>query len=204
MAIVARFENHLAAALLDQQDLKKIAVAMRENGPIVNRRARRDGLDVDEVECLIVRRIAVEMKQRQCGDRAHCPRIVPAQRTGKSPQGVAAAQSCTSNPKAVAPPFRRGQPLQNIESLSGVSGSGRPAGRLGRPAGRAALARLLLLLARLLLAAAALLLAALAGLLALLARTLCSGFWLGFAIFEYSTELHVRPMPIGSNAWEPR
>jgi hypothetical protein len=34
----------------------------------VDRRARGDPLDVNEVECLIVRRIAVKMKERQrCG-----------------------------------------------------------------------------------------------------------------------------------------
>ena len=50
---------------LDQKNLKKIAVPMRANGPIVNRGARSNRLDVDEVERVIVGRIAVEMEQRQ-------------------------------------------------------------------------------------------------------------------------------------------
>src|SRR6516165_10722018 len=40
---------------------------MRANGPFVDGRARRDPLDMDEVECLIVRRVAVKMEQRQGG-----------------------------------------------------------------------------------------------------------------------------------------
>jgi len=50
---------------LDQQNLKQVAMAMRPNGPVMDRRPRRDGLDVDKVERLIVRRVAIEMKQRQ-------------------------------------------------------------------------------------------------------------------------------------------
>jgi hypothetical protein len=42
---------------------------MSANGPIMNRGARRDRFNMDEIENGIVRRIAVEMKQRQC--RAH-------------------------------------------------------------------------------------------------------------------------------------
>ena len=61
------FERHLAAAAFDQQDLEQVAVAMRADGPVVNGRARRDRLDMNEVERLIVRRIAVEMEQRQRG-----------------------------------------------------------------------------------------------------------------------------------------
>src|SRR5262249_59017246 len=59
-------EVHVTAAVLDQEDLKQIAMTMGANGPIVHCRARGDPLDVNKVECLIVRRIAVEMKQRQC------------------------------------------------------------------------------------------------------------------------------------------
>src|SRR5262249_61206025 len=58
-------ERHVAAAALDQQDLKQVAMAMGANGPIVHRRARCNPLDVNEVERLIVRRIAVKMEQRQ-------------------------------------------------------------------------------------------------------------------------------------------
>jgi hypothetical protein len=66
-----RFVGHFATALLDQKNLKQIAVAMGTNGPVVNRRARRYRLDVNEVERLIVRRIAVKVKQ---GQRAgHAP-----------------------------------------------------------------------------------------------------------------------------------
>ena len=64
------FEGHLAAAALDQQNLKQIAVAVRANGPVVNRGTRGDRLDMNEVEGLIVRRIAVEVKQRERG-RGH-------------------------------------------------------------------------------------------------------------------------------------
>ena len=58
---------HLAAAFLDQKDLEQVAVTMRADHPVVDRRTRRDGFDMDEVECLIVRRIAVQMKQRERG-----------------------------------------------------------------------------------------------------------------------------------------
>ena len=60
-------EAHLAAALLDQQHLKQVAVAVRADRPFVQRGARGDGLDMDEVERAVVRRIAVEMEQRQRG-----------------------------------------------------------------------------------------------------------------------------------------
>src|SRR5262249_17914306 len=46
-------------------DLKQVAMAVRADGPVVNRRARDDGLDMNEIERLVVRRIAVEMEQRQ-------------------------------------------------------------------------------------------------------------------------------------------
>ena len=58
------FERHFAAALLDQQDLEQIAMTVGADDPVVHGRARRDGFDMDEIERLIVRRIAVEMKQR--------------------------------------------------------------------------------------------------------------------------------------------
>ena len=60
-------EGHLAAAALDQQDLEQVAMAVGADRPVVHRGARGDGLDMDEVERLIVRRIAVEMKQRERG-----------------------------------------------------------------------------------------------------------------------------------------
>jgi hypothetical protein len=66
-----RLESHLAAAALNEQDLKQIAMPVRPDQPLVRRGARGNGLDVDEVECLIVRRIAVEMKQRKCRSRGH-------------------------------------------------------------------------------------------------------------------------------------
>ena len=53
--------------LLDQQDLEQVAVTVGADGPVVNRGTRRDRLDMNEVERLIVRRIAVEMKQREGG-----------------------------------------------------------------------------------------------------------------------------------------
>ena len=68
-----RLEGHLAAAAHDQQYLEQIAVAVGTDGPVVDRGARRDRLDVDEIERLIVRRIAVEMKQRQGGTAGHAP-----------------------------------------------------------------------------------------------------------------------------------
>ena len=51
--------------LFDQQDLKQVAMAVGADGPVMDRRARGDGFDVNKVERLIVRRIAVEMEQRQ-------------------------------------------------------------------------------------------------------------------------------------------
>ena len=62
---VRHVERHLAAALFDQQDLKQVAMAMGADGPVVDRRARGDGFDVNEIERLIVRRIAVQMEQWQ-------------------------------------------------------------------------------------------------------------------------------------------
>jgi hypothetical protein len=38
-------------------------MAMRPDRPVVDGGARRDGFDVNEVECLVVGRIAVEMEQ---------------------------------------------------------------------------------------------------------------------------------------------
>ena len=62
---VRHIERHLAAALFDQQDLKQIAMAMGADGPVVDRRPRGDGFDVNKIERLIVRRIAVQMEQWQ-------------------------------------------------------------------------------------------------------------------------------------------
>jgi hypothetical protein len=53
------FEAHLAATLLDQQQLEQVAVAVGADRPVVHRGARRDGFDMDEVKCRVVRRIAV-------------------------------------------------------------------------------------------------------------------------------------------------
>ena len=64
-----RLVAHLAAARFDQQQLEQVAVAVRTDRPVVDRRTRSDGLDMDEVECGIVRRVAVQMKQRKCGGR---------------------------------------------------------------------------------------------------------------------------------------
>ncbi len=58
------FECQLAGAAFDQENLKQISMPVRANGPIVNRGARGDGLDMNKIECLIVRRIPVEMEQR--------------------------------------------------------------------------------------------------------------------------------------------
>ena len=69
-----RLEIHLAATLLDQQDLEQVAVTMRTDRPVVHRGARGDSFDMDEVERAIVRRIAVKMKQRE-RRRCHCVSI---------------------------------------------------------------------------------------------------------------------------------
>jgi hypothetical protein len=60
-------EGHLAAAAPDQEDLEQVAVTMGPDRPVVNRGPRCDGLDMNEVEGLVVRRIAVEMKQWERG-----------------------------------------------------------------------------------------------------------------------------------------
>jgi hypothetical protein len=78
-----RLECHLAAAAHDQEDLEQIAVTMGADGPVVDRGPRGDRLDVDEVERLVVRRIAVEMKQRQGGTASHAPQC---RATGASAQ----------------------------------------------------------------------------------------------------------------------
>ena len=59
------FEGHLAAAAFDQQNLEQVAVAVRANRPVVDRGARGNGLDMNEIKGLIVRRIAIEMKERK-------------------------------------------------------------------------------------------------------------------------------------------
>src|SRR5215469_2552358 len=66
-----RLMHHLAAPALDRKDLEKIAMAVRLNRPVVQRGARRNGLDVDEIESLVVRRIAVKMKEREGRSRTH-------------------------------------------------------------------------------------------------------------------------------------
>ena len=70
-----RLEGHLAAAALNQKNLEQIAMPVRADQPVVRRGARRDGFDMDEVERLIVRRIAIKMKQRQRRHRGHGARI---------------------------------------------------------------------------------------------------------------------------------
>ena len=73
-----RFKRHFAAAALDQKNLKQIAMPMRANGPVVDGGARGDRLDMDKVKRLIVRRIAVEMEQRQ--RTGHAPSISRSRR----------------------------------------------------------------------------------------------------------------------------
>ncbi len=88
-------EIHLAAALLDQQDLEQVAVAVRADRPVVHRGARGDGFDMDEVERGIVRRIAVKMKQRERG-RCHG--------NAKHRRGRASGQRNRTLSKQKAPP----------------------------------------------------------------------------------------------------
>ena len=103
-----RIERHLAAAALDQQDLKQVAMAVGADGPVVDRRARRDGFDVNEVERLIVRRIAVKMKQRQRAGtwRQHRP-IAPE----KKP--AAASRSRALHKKSGSPRLNRAAAVRN-------------------------------------------------------------------------------------------
>ena len=65
-----RFERHLAAALLDQQDLKEVAMPVCAYGPVMDRRSRGNRFNVNEVERLIVRRIPVEVEQGERGGHA--------------------------------------------------------------------------------------------------------------------------------------
>ena len=68
-----RLESHVTAAGIDQQDLEQVAVPVGVDSPIVDCGPRRDRLHVDEIECPIVRRIAVEMEQRQARRDTHGP-----------------------------------------------------------------------------------------------------------------------------------
>src|SRR5690348_7946977 len=101
-------EGHLAAAALDQQDLKQIAMAMCANGPIVHRRARCNPLDVNEVERLIVRRIAVKVEQRQRRGAvltSHGPSISRSGRKANGEERIARHRLTTSSisPLAIRP-----------------------------------------------------------------------------------------------------
>ncbi len=55
-------KSHLAAALLDQENLEKIAMPMGPDRPVVDRRTRCNRLDVNEIGGLIIRRIAIKVK----------------------------------------------------------------------------------------------------------------------------------------------
>jgi len=57
--------GHLSTAALNQEDLEQVAMAVRRNCPVVQRGPRHQRLDMDEIECLVVRRVAEQMKQRQ-------------------------------------------------------------------------------------------------------------------------------------------
>src|SRR5262249_20619032 len=78
-----RLVRHFTAAALDEKNLKQIAVPVRADCPIMHRRARCDRLDVNKIKCLIVRRIAVEMKQRQRGRGRHHRSMTQAARRVK-------------------------------------------------------------------------------------------------------------------------
>ena len=64
MTVEAAAAHFTAPAAIDHQDLEQVAMTVRPDGPVMHCRARRDGLDVDEVERLIVRRITVKMEKR--------------------------------------------------------------------------------------------------------------------------------------------
>src|SRR5207253_3142084 len=97
------FKRHLAAAMLDQQDLEQVAMAVRTDGPVMNRGARGDRFDMNEIERLIIRRIAVEMKQRQRGS-GH-DEIIGQCGAGENIDNGGATPPCTSiNPKKMTPP----------------------------------------------------------------------------------------------------
>ena len=122
--------GHLAAAALDQQDLEQVAMAVRTDGPVVHRGARRDRLDMDEVECLVVRRIAVEVKQRQGGRARHAASI--GQRHGR--------ENAAERPAAALPSPRKTAPF------GGASQTVWNAGHSGAAALLIAAVRILLLL----------------------------------------------------------
>ena len=118
-----RFVGHLAAAALDQENLKQIAMPMRADGPVVNRGARCNRFNMNEVERLIVRRIAVKMKQGQ--RTGHAPSIGRSRRRR--------SRRCTNRRRFIqknGSPPTGGPPLSN----GSFSGPCRRAGRLVRPA----------------------------------------------------------------------
>ena len=53
----------------DEDEVMQIAMAVRADRPVVDGGARCDGLDMDEIEGLVVRRIAVEVEQRERSGR---------------------------------------------------------------------------------------------------------------------------------------
>ena len=101
-----RLVDHFAAAALDQKDLKQIAMPMRANGPVVDRGSRGNGFNVNEIERLIVRRIAVEVEQGQRGGHAAS---ISRSRRRRSGQGPRRMVFCT---KSGSPPMG-GLPLSS-------------------------------------------------------------------------------------------
>src|SRR5262249_54376278 len=80
----------------------QVAMAVRANRPVVDRGARGDGLDMDEVEGLIVRRIAIEVEQRECGG-CHA-KIISQREQRENVSRRRASASGTSIQNIVAPP----------------------------------------------------------------------------------------------------
>jgi hypothetical protein len=59
------FERHFTAAAFNHENLEQIAMSVCANGPVVDRRPGRDRLDMNKIERLVVRRIAVEVEERE-------------------------------------------------------------------------------------------------------------------------------------------
>jgi hypothetical protein len=85
-----RFKGHFAAAALNQKNLEKITMSMCANGPVVDRGPGSDRLDMNEIERLVVRRIAVEVEERKRRGHGESISQPPARRSGflKDPKAL--------------------------------------------------------------------------------------------------------------------
>src|ERR1700719_4047454 len=76
---------------------------MGADRPVVNGGTRRDRFDVDEIERLLIRRIAVEMEQRQAGRGQHTSQFRRARTQGERGAGYQPSRPEKGAPKERSP-----------------------------------------------------------------------------------------------------